>query len=319
MFSPMEPLIEDSVTCVGPDRWLLGSLYTCEVVHTVTDNTITSWEDHGKIYHIRESSKNERSSISNDSAAGRIHHAGTSAAVWNIGGTFIKAKAWRRNMQLESDTIEFVKRISSLPIPGVIFSWVDVDWNRTFLISKALKGHTLDHVWGSLSTNQRMHVADKIAEYCKELASTTSQNLMTEGGSGLQETFLIPRQPDTEPSWRPQNFGPYSSSQLRSFLPKSLADHTGLFHFYHADLGPSNIIVSKNGSIAGIIDWESAAYYPKFWLGTKPLVSAGFSLHIEHERWAWATLLGKSLAREGFLPDMETYEIWKKAVREHEL
>ena len=47
-----------------------------------------------------------------------------------------------------------------------------------------------------------------------------------------------------------------------------------VFHFYHPDLGPGNIIVS-NGSVAGIIDWEAAGYYPRFWIATKPSVSPG--------------------------------------------
>jgi len=88
-----------------------------------------------------------------------------------------------------------------------------------------------------------------------------------------------------EPSWKPNIFGPYSQSDIRCLFSKSgLFDNYTKFYFYHADLGPSNIIVKEDGSIVGIIDWESAAFYPMFWLGTKPLVSAGFLLRGEKEK-----------------------------------
>jgi len=309
----MNPRIEDSVTRVGPDCWLLGSLYVCEVTNTATSNAVTSWMHDGKTYQIRKSSEDD-SGLSNDSAADRIHHAGTSAAVWNIGGTFIKVKAWRSGMQRESDTIHFVKSTSSVPVPEVVFSWVDVDWNRSFLILEALKGQTLDHAWKTLSTNQRTQVADTVAQYCKELACGTSERLMTEKGSSLQDQFLTRHPPDAEPSWKPWTLGPYSSHQLEDYLSESLEGQFDLFYFYHADLGPSNIILSGDGSIVGILDWESAAYYPKFWLGTKPLVSAGFFLQGTGERRAWATLLVESLEREGFPTDMQLYRKWAKAI-----
>ena len=47
------------------------------------------------------------------------------------------------------------------------------------------------------------------------------------------------------------------------------------FHFYHADLGPTNIMVSGDGNVTGILDLESAAFYP---IGTKPKMSYGFIL-----------------------------------------
>lgn len=51
------------------------------------------------------------------------------------------------------------------------------------------------------------------------------------------------------------------------------------FHFYHADLGPTNIMVSEDGDhVTGIIDWESAAYYPRFWAATKPVTAGAFGL-----------------------------------------
>lgn len=93
-----------------------------------------------------------------------------------------------------------------------------------------------------------------------------------------------------------------------------LAGYIDSFSFYHADLGPTNIIVSKDGSVAGVLDWESAAYYPKFWLGTKPLVSAGFQVP-GPEKKAWAHLLARSLENKGLSSDMGSFEAWQSAIR----
>ncbi|KAF1938381.1 hypothetical protein EJ02DRAFT_473950 [Clathrospora elynae] len=244
----MKPPIEDSVMCTGQNVWFLGSLYVCELVVDIPNDAMISWEADGNTYC--------------DSARNLFHHAGTSAAVCSIGGTFVKVKAWRRGMQLESDTIKFVNRISSIPTlrlssPG---HWVRYG-NHCLLI-------------------KRMEIADTVAQFCKTLALSTSQTLMTANGHGALETFLVDLPQASEPSWKPRTLGPFSSSQLRSYLsnPTVLKDHIKSFHFYHADLGPTNIIVTEDGSIVGIIDWESAAFYPKFWLGTKPLVSTRFFL-----------------------------------------
>jgi hypothetical protein len=45
------------------------------------------------------------------------------------------------------------------------------------------------------------------------------------------------------------------------------------FHFYHPDLGPGNIMVSANGEVTGILDWEATGFYPSFWIATKPSVA----------------------------------------------
>lgn len=314
VFSEMDPRIEDSVTCVGPDHWLLGSLYVCEVADTVKSESVASWKDNGKTYYVRKSAESD-ACLSGESAPNRVHHAGTSAAVWKIGGTFIKVKAWRSGMQLECDTIQFVKS-SSVPVPEVIVSWVDIVWNRSFLILKALEGRTLDHVWDSLSPNQHTQLADTIASYCKELAGRTSGRLMTERGCSIQDEFLTQHPPHEEPPWRPWTLGPYSPSQLQAYLSRSSQweGHIGPFYFYHADLGPSNILVSEDGGVVGIIDWESAAFYPRFWVGTKPFVSAGFILERASQRWAWAKLLAGSLERTGFPPNVALYREWRKAI-----
>lgn len=42
------------------------------------------------------------------------------------------------------------------------------------------------------------------------------------------------------------------------------------------DLSPGNIILTEEGEVQAVIDWESAASYPPFWMPTKTMISLAF-------------------------------------------
>ena len=174
----------------------------------------------------------------------------------------------------------------------------------------------MSEAWTAVPSDRRAQLATKIAQFCKTLAVSTSQRLETADGKGVIEPFLTAQPPDCEPSWRPQFLGPYSIEQLQAYLSDSLATNaTTPFVFFHADLGPGNIMVDDKGDLVAVLDWESAAFYPMFWLGTKPLVSAGFLLPEGNgDRKEWAVLLTKALEREGFTSDLEKYLSWKSMI-----
>ncbi|KAE9967093.1 hypothetical protein BLS_006572 [Venturia inaequalis] len=106
------------------------------------------------------------------------------------------------------------------------------------------------------------------------------------------------------------------SSKQRTTIARILATLPvipGTFYFYHADLGPTNIIISKEGHIEGVLDWESAGFFPKFWIATEPLISAGFNLPQESDadRYAWANMFSAALEVEGFEVAMDQFKMWK--------
>ena len=110
----------------------------------------------------------------------------------------------------------------------------------------------------------------------------------------------------SHPSWKPKPLGPFSLEVFNSYLSRQSTTHCldiGLsLHFYHADLGPGNIILSEEGKVEGILDWESAGFYPRCWIASKPMLSAGFYLNSTEgtKREAWRDLLGGMLKKEGF-------------------
>ncbi|KAH9221682.1 hypothetical protein DL95DRAFT_355778 [Leptodontidium sp. 2 PMI_412] len=318
MFCEMTPPISTSVRRLTRDRWMLGSSKICErVTRPIPSNAIISWQDGDGTFYLRERVDGDLSVPKDGSETGLVHEGGTSAAVWSIGANaFCKVKAWREGMELESKTIEFVReKKPEVPVPEVIHTWIDHSWDRTFLILRRVKGQTLDEEWPRLNPDQRMEIANKIVGYCCKLASISASRFETATGHAVIEPFLDGIADASHPSWIPRPIGPFSSESLASHLstiaPGSRLDVGDLFYFYHADLGPTNIMVLE-GTITGILDWESAAYYPKFWIATKPRLSAGFYLQKDrNDRKAWSNMLSDILKASGFLQNIDEYNSWK--------
>ena len=318
----MSPPIEASILKVSPTRWLLGSTVICEIVESMPNDAFLDWKsEEGDRYCLRWKRYGDETHVKGKATEveGLVHHAGTSAAVWSFGGIFFKVKAWRNGMQLESDTIRFINKISTIKTPRVLKSWIDTAWNRSFLILGKVEGKTLRQQWPSMSICRRQVVACQIARLCRDLASSTSERLESVDKKGVIEPFLRAPPPFSEPSWKPQFLGPYSFEDLQNHIELPALEkllHGQTFCLQHVDLGPGNIMVSEEGNLTGVIDWEGTGYYPHFWLATKPLVSAGFYLDgvTKIEKQEWAHLLVDSLEREGFSTDMEAYNKWRSAV-----
>jgi hypothetical protein len=86
------------------------------------------------------------------------------------------------------------------------------------------------------------------------------------------------------------------------------------FYYCHADLCPPNILI-LDGQVSGILDWEHAGYYPRFWIATKPHFSYGFALEGEEDICAWTKLLSHALTEKSFAPDVSSFQSWREKTR----
>ncbi|KAI5777714.1 kinase-like domain-containing protein [Geopyxis carbonaria] len=59
--------------------------------------------------------------------------------------------------------------------------------------------------------------------------------------------------------------------------------------FTHADLHPRNFLIGTDGEITGIIDWETAGWYPWYWEGVKALNTISFGKKENMNDW-WRIL-----------------------------
>ncbi|KAL2859273.1 hypothetical protein BJX68DRAFT_261716 [Aspergillus pseudodeflectus] len=274
-----------------------------------------SWEDtDGSFCLLADDSE---LSLSEQPLTDLIYQAGTSSAVWAIGSNAIcKVKTWTHGMEMESDTLALVKAsFPDIPVPDVIYAWLDEKLSRSFLILKRVQGNTLAQVWHYLTPEKRDGIATTVAQYCSELANLTSSKFQSATGHGVLEPFMNVRAKDSHPSWKPRLLGPMTGSSHQSYLQRISRIYeppvTATFHFYHADLGPTNVLISDDGKIKSILDWESAGYYPKYWVTLKPYMSLGFCLPAANDRYAWADLLIAKLGERGFVLDMACIEWYK--------
>lgn len=222
-------------------------------------------------------------------------------------------------MERESNTVAFVATtFPHIPIPKVIYSWVDEQLSRTFLILRRVQGQTLASAWPSLSLDQRADVALSVAQYCRDLTEVTSEKLQSATGCGVLEPFLTVDSEVSYPLWKPKPLGPFSRIAAQKYFqristlpPPSIRERS---HFYHAGLSPTNIILSDGGTVEAILDWESAGYYPKFWISLKPYRSGGFNLDApDDSRYAWTNLLESKLSDLGFTLSRKDIE-WQKTL-----
>ncbi len=226
-----------------------------------------------------------------------IHEGGTLSAVWQLGKrAFLKVHPWKPQMESEAATIAFVKRVAPyIRTPNVIHEWFDHD--RSFLLVERLGHSTLNEAWGPLSPAQRTLAVETVALYCQRMAQNTSNQLSSVTGKSVAEPYL-----DTFGS---ELAGPWTADQCRLAFSTSSTSCPAIetFHFYHADLGPTNIMVSEDGRVEGVIDWESAGFYPEFWIATKPSVSPGLDLCPAppgSTEMDWRRALKRELERLGF-------------------
>ena len=278
---------------------------------------IVNWRDGDSTFYLRQ--RNATDLAEGDSAIDRVHTGGTSAAVWCLGeDTFCKAHAWCEGLELEANTIRSVQeKAPELPIPEVIYSRIDHPLGRTFLITKRVRGQTLERAWPQLSLAQRIQLATDVARFCTLLAANTSPRFETVSGCGVYEPRLMGDADPIHPTFRPRLLGPFTFDAMRAYMTTASANRPPeldqSFHLYHEDLRPTNIMISGDGnSVTGIIDWESAAYYPRFWVATKPVFAGAFWLECEtDEPKLGGQLLGRELDANGFKEQEAIFREWR--------
>ncbi len=323
----MDPPIGQSVSFSSPDRWTMGTLYFCEkLTGPAPTDAVVTWIDRDSTFVLRPKPESD-SQIPGDTQTTKFHDA-NSSALWNIGeDTICKVKSWVEGMESEATTIQVVKEnMPSIPIPEVIHSWVDEIWNRTFLLLKRVPGETIKDAWPKLSADQVEKIAEDVLNHIHTMTQFVHPQLQTVSGCGVQgESWLLEAPPFAIwPSWKPCVRPVFTTETFAARLydecGEEAPDFGPHFHFYHPDMGPTNVFVSVSGpmkedaQITAIIDWEAAAYWPFWYIALKPRVSAGFILDgvEEGHEWDWTKALFYAIFEAGYPCPGEWYFRTKK-------
>lgn len=195
-------------------------------------------------------------------------------AVLKIGGA---------NIAREAESMRFVSRHTSVPVPRILDAWLESE-DKGFLVIERLPGQTLRSAWRDLTSSQRAHVASQLKGFMDQIRRLTPlqpEAISSLHGGAFKEDRL--EYDDIGPfatvseyhDWRVSLASSMSAGQPEVLerireIRAALRDDHGIV-FTHGDLNPSNILVSIAGGdpedarVTGVIDWEMAGWRPAYW------------------------------------------------------
>ncbi|GLA27763.1 kinase-like protein [Aspergillus phoenicis ATCC 13157] len=193
--------------------------------------------------------------------------------VWSIGSKVILKDRGSNLPTSEVPNIQFVQEQTSIPVPTVFESWEERE--HTLILMRRIPGEPLSNVWSKLTTEEKERIAKQTAEYLRQLRALQSDKIQCLGGRPVFSNFLfknkglneVPRGPfaSDDELWAEMERGlneeiPEAARvRLRQCMPSAMP-----YTFTHGDLTNVNIMV-ENGELTGIIDWETAGYFPVWW------------------------------------------------------
>jgi aminoglycoside phosphotransferase (APT) family kinase protein len=192
----------------------------------------------------------------------------------------VAVKFCSKSRSHEAETMQFVSRHTSIPIPRVLHVWTNEDGCATMMM-EWVEGQRLHTVWPRLTSVDKLHVANQIKQHLDEIRSL-HQTTNVVGWIGTYD-----RQPLSDALLSNRPCGPFTSDQeFNQFLISRLAfmesteegraELEGLKNdvlatpyrqivFTHSDIAARNILVNNHNDIVAILDWEMAGWMPEQW------------------------------------------------------
>ncbi|CAG8159700.1 unnamed protein product [Penicillium salamii] len=220
----------------------------------------------------------------------KLFYGASRRGVWSIGSDVILKERPDEGPKTEVITLNYLTSHSNIPVPKILRDWVDGD-GRYFVLQERIQGQTLEQAWSSLSKEQKVNIADDVVRVREQLRSFKSTSIQNVDQTPCCPSLLFS---DRKPH------GPFhSDNELWDAIsltlhdpPTKLFPQQALFNLKkrlskcepyvltHCDLNLGNIMV-KDGALAGILDWEFAAYYPIWY----EYVSASWGWTEEDAEW----------------------------------
>ncbi|KAJ5088797.1 hypothetical protein N7456_012413 [Penicillium angulare] len=173
----------------------------------------------------------------------------------------------------EASTMQFISQNTSIPVPKVLCSFNHS--KKTYIVMEKIKGDIIGNGWVRRSEYSKTKLLSQLAEQIRKMRDIQPPQ-GTKISSINGESLFDCRLPGTT-----MRFGPFDTVQefhrhLREGtehdprLPADVQDlisqhdNTWPLVFTHGDLSSLNVLV-RGENIVGIIDWETAGWYPSYW------------------------------------------------------
>ncbi|KAF7893880.1 hypothetical protein EAF00_007394 [Botryotinia globosa] len=173
----------------------------------------------------------------------------------------------------EASAIKFIGEHTTIPVPKIYCSFVHN--GSTYIVMEKIRGKPLVHGWVHRTPESKAKILSQIRELIAEmrkLTPATSKIANVDGGILYDGRISGPAQ-----------FGPFENTNefhryLRSDAPARATNPEGVnelieWHdgpwldppvFTHGDLSSLNIM-AEGDKVVGVIDWETAGWYPSYW------------------------------------------------------
>ncbi|KAJ9655536.1 hypothetical protein H2198_005627 [Neophaeococcomyces mojaviensis] len=215
---------------------------------------------------------------------------------------------------IEGENMLFVRESCNIAVPEVYAIFSDNKTNIKYIIMEYIPGENLMSQWRNLNESAKAKIAAKLRVCFDELRRIPAQGYYGKLGrrAYFDEIFM-----SLEDDGQKRICGPFETENqlveaiveryletdypqrgeyLRRVLPTVLIGHLPVFT--HNDLQRKNIIVRNDGT-PYIIDWESAAFYPRYYEYYSAMISFG---HYKDDWHVWVgNMLHEYVAELGWL------------------
>ncbi|KAJ5702807.1 hypothetical protein N7488_010355 [Penicillium malachiteum] len=260
--------LKDLVTEVNEDSWLVDSLLLRRSKGTSPHSTWYDQQDDFS-YFVTDAPTPRPPSVplaDNHPTLKLVYDIRCYTAVFSVGTeAFCKIKPHKTNMTPEVVTLNFVHtHRPDLDVPHVFHNTIRDD--RSFFFMSRVPGRTLAEAWPSLDETWKHRYVEFVTKVCVSLQLLERDKIGGVDGNGIEQQHL---------------FGYNEEKQTDPPILQQKCERLGMdcskFFFCHLDLGPVNLIVEDvpTSGRVGFIDWESAGFFPREWLRTKAIISAG--------------------------------------------
>lgn len=174
----------------------------------------------------------------------------------------------------EANAMRFVAQHTSIPVPTVHCSFMYK--GETYIVMSRIQGQKVAKMWGPRSPDSKARILKQVKQMIEELHNIPPPKdigVSNVDGGAIYDCRL----PDTS-LWGPFNTIRDFHRRLRNGFEAGLLNAPDgieeliAFHdqqwptpvFTHADLSSLNILVCGD-EVVGIVDWETAGWFPPYW------------------------------------------------------
>lgn len=177
----------------------------------------------------------------------------------------------------EAATMQFIAKHTSIPVPKIYCAFKRKDW--TYIVMERIDGEMVYLEWSMRTEESKAKILaqlKRMIEEMRRLPPPKGAHVANVDGGSLYDSRLPGQQGNLG------RFGPFNTVQdFHRYIRRDHAAHPGnpaeindliSYHeamspavcFTHGDLSGLNILV-RGDEVVGLIDWETAGWYPSYW------------------------------------------------------